>query len=279
MDVWARRILLLSFLSPVFANALPRYLYETPKFCEYFLSTEGARLSDLIGIELVEPDGGYLYSPRQDISEHELKTAKLLAERLRRPVALLPRLTRSINVPAVDGILFDEDGNPARNFSLKTFIPSAGSTVDLNQKLLATMRVAQHKIETNYAMNRWKEIIIRGLPRSATPENSDSECLTYAKIFGISDQQVRPVTIVIDYTLDPTAVFRLHMQKHPRAAPDVHLTLNSEDRGINILALMRRIHTHPTIEEYVFLGPHHLLSVTEIGFHMTEFCDTFGHSH
>ncbi len=270
--------LLLFLFAPVSHAAAYKYLYQEPQLCEFLLTTDDVRLSDMIAADLVEPEGQFLYTPSGNVSDHELKTARLLAERLKRPLALLPRLNKTVDVPAVDGVMFNDDGDPVRNFSLKTFMPSQGSQVDLNQKLLATMRVARRSVEKNYNAVRWNEIIPRYLPRSISREDCGLECATHAKIFGVSAQQLRPVTIVIDYTLDHTAVFRLHMRLNG-TAPHVYLTLNSYDQGINLLHLMERMRAHPTIKEYVFLGAHHLLSVTETGYQMTEFCDTYGHKH
>jgi hypothetical protein len=236
------------------------------------------QLSDLIATGLIEPDGRYLYSPREQIDDHEMQTATMLAERLKRSVVLLPRLNKWVAVPAVDGIMFNQEGRPTHNFSIKTFVPPQSGYADSNKKLLGTMRVARQGIERHYDLKRWQEIVRKYFPRSIANTTCMAEAEIYAKIFGLTNGRLRPVSVVIDYTRDPTAEFRLHMRSGSQG-PHVYLSLNDYDNGLNVLHLMERIRTHSVVKEYIFLGTHHLLSIRENGYEMTEFCDSFGHDH
>jgi hypothetical protein len=275
MPKWILASLLL-LISPFYVHALPDLLHQSPGMCEYFLSSEEVRLADLVGAALIEPDGTFLHSPREGVSDHEFQTAKLLAERLKLHVAVLPRLNKWLAIPAVDGIIFDGEGKALRNFSLKTFFPAQG---EQNKRLAETLRVARRSLETNYSFNRWQEIMRSHFPRKINDEGCNKECEIYAKIFGLNGQ-TRPVSIVIDYTLDPRAIFRLHMRKlQDETEPHVFLTLDSQRDGISVTNLMKRMQTHPVIKEYIFIGVHNILSITAKGFSMTEHCDSLAHNH
>lgn len=259
--------------------AVPRFAHLNTRLCEFVLTTPMMELGDLINSGLVEPEGKYLHTLPEAPRDHEHNTAKLLAERLKRPLVLLPRLSRVVNVPAVDGVLYDANGVPQSNFSLKKFFPSQNTDLDLNDKLLNVMNNARKSVEINYSLPRWREIIGRTLPPTLGAAKCDLECQLYSSIFGVTAHGVRPVSVVIDYTEDPTAVFRLHMKLDEKRIPEVYVTLNSHDRGINVLHLMERIRAHSTVKEYIFLGAHHMLIVNADSYQMSEFCDGLGHAH
>lgn len=272
-------LIFLTLIAPYSPAAPVRLLSDNAGICEHLLKSKMVKLSDLISYAVVEPDGDYLYSPRELITDHELKTATILAERLKRTVAVLPRLNKWMSVPAVDGIMFDRSGKPLNNFSLKTFFPSQRPG-DLNTKLSNTIRTAANQIERNYNMARWSQIARERFPASVSNDTCFSEARLYAKIFGIVRTEVRPITVVIDYTADPTAIFRLGMKFHYQTGlQQAYLTLNDSAEGLSLLDMMDNLRGHASIKEYIFLGVHHVLTVTPDRYEMTEYCDSLGHQH
>lgn len=273
-------ILVFGLLAPS-AFAIPKYLYPDTKFCQFFLTAQHVQLADLVEMDVVESEGKYLNAPREYRDPAEFATAKILAERLRQPLALIPRLTKTVNIPAVDGILFNGLGEPVANFSIKTFMPSSGNGRNLNRKLEAVLEQAVKSVENHYSVTRWREILRKFMNApSVTDADCDQECRTYTKIFGLSDHNVRPVKIVIDYTKDSTAIFRLTGKFEPGQTPRQFLTLNArDDEAIDVTEIMDEIRKHPVIDEYIFLGMHHLLRISATSYQMTEFCDNLGHSH
>jgi hypothetical protein len=273
---------MLSWIAIVALSALtwaqPRYLYQRPNLCKYLLSTEQVKLADLIFVKLVEPENEVLHSPADGVSNHERRTATLLATRLNKKIVLLPSLSKGIDIPAVDGIIFDDDGNPLQNFSLKTFFPNRSKGADLNEKLLYTMKVARSSIMKNYTAERWREIISSYISPKTPLADRKMECDIHAKIFGLFDKDPRPVVVVIDYSLDENAIFRLHSRREGDRF-STYLTLDSYDKGVNVLHLMERMREQAIVTEYVFIGRHNMFHVTGEGYQMTEYCDELGHEH
>ena len=228
---------------------------------------------------MLEPDNSFLFSGRENEEDFEYRTAKIMAGRLRQWTALIPRLTKRIAVPAVDGILFDERGSPTMNYSIKTFAPREDRRKPLNVKLLDTTRLARQGINRNYGRERWNEIICHVLPPSTTEEQRNLECRTYHKIFGLDRNPPRPVMIVIDYTLDRDVVFRLHSTFAKSTLPQTFISLEPRERGIDVMKLLELIEQNPVVKEYLFLGPHQMFHVRRDSYELTEFCDDISHPH
>lgn len=263
-------------LSSFSVHARPWYLHQAPSTCTEALSVPTIKLSDLIYLKFVEPDNRYLYSPSEAISDHEYDTANLLAQRLRRKIALLPRVAGFMHVPTVDGIIFNPDGTPDMNFSLKTWMPSSGRGTNLNRKLAQAIEDARRAVETNYNYNRWKEIICKRLSPKVSASEAELECRVHAKLFGILDSPRRPVSLVIDYTQDETAIFQTNYV-HGAVKPSLSLTLIPDKPGLDILQAMDEIRVHPVIKEVILLGAHNMFRMNKTGYQMTEYCD-FGHT-
>jgi hypothetical protein len=263
-------------------------LHQNRKACQQILAAPKVRLHDLVEAGIVEPDNRYLSSPVDEThNEHEYRTALLLAARLRTPIAFIPALS-GVNVPTVDGIIFDKNGDPTHNFSLKTFMPSKSSGGGLNDKLRDTIDRAKEAVDSQYSAHNLRRVVTKYLDPSVSLSDRRKECEVQSKIFGWSHgwynepnspkPPPRPVVLVIDYTLDRSAIFRDHGYMDENDHVVNFLTLNGYE-GLSIKDLMLELRAHPTVKEFVFVSPHNMFHIRANGYQMTEFCDHLGHAH
>src|SRR5262249_37604634 len=128
--------------------------------------------------------------------------------RLNQPVALITKLF-SVDMPVVDGILFNENGIPQSNFAMKSV--SRVDSPDMDRTIRGAILRAEASIRFHYSAKRWQEISDNNVTPKFGPDYRSSINAARRRVFGL-DQSHRKVTIVIDYSKMPEAILYLRHQ-------------------------------------------------------------------
>lgn len=242
--------------------------------CRTILSFTEPTLKDLETMDFLTKRTPFSYVSNGAITAHELRSGDLLGQRLGQAIALIPS-AMSVDIPAVDGIIFDKDGNPESNFSMKSIRKEDAK--DINRTIKRAINAAEEAIEDRYTPERWREI--HNVPLPEVNQNRWQMHLARLRLFGLKGNKQRRVAIVIDYSQIPTAVLRLHhtgLDGSQQTRTGISLN-NSLESIVEVNGLIRKARENKIIKDYIFLGSHHLMRVSERGYYLDEFCDSLGH--
>jgi hypothetical protein len=283
---WRRLLIFLAFALQVPATfaALPTLRNNEPisdrpfqDQCNAILAFQNLQLNDLVETGFVVKKDELLYVTPGEVPAHEMRTATLLATRLEQPIALISR-AYDMNIPSVDGVLFNSRGYAVSNFSLKSV--TAPNSKNMNETVKGALKRAEEVLNDQYTRQGWQSIAEQQLPgRLQAYRHVVGKTLT--RIFGLGPKSVRPVSIVIDYSEMEDMGFHLsHQGLDGTRSSRTFISLDkSNDGQVEINTIMQRVRDRPNIKEYIFLGMHHLLRVTADGYSVDEYCDDLGHIH